>query len=201
MYNRLAQVFWEGSFCSADNTTSERKMKVTRIMDSYESSLDEESGWKSDTLLFWTLHVIATWEESETVTKRANVAIVTLSGFQSYSARVVEEGRELELIVRWTEPLANPKVLHGKWMEAEATEHIQVYHTRIQDFKRALKTLRSHAEDGMDSAARIVLPFPVYMVVEAKQNLGFCDSGSKIVYIELKAYVDTYELVKEGAAF
>lgn len=80
-------------------------------------------------------------------------------------------------------------------------KHIQVYHPRPQACQRALKTLHSHVEDGLKYKARIVLPFPVQMHVEAKHNLGFPDSESRIVYIYLNAYVEMYVLVKDGTAF
>lgn len=86
----------------------------------------------------------------------------------------------------WTGPLVNLSVLHCKWQSLEVTEHIHVHGPLLQAFQRSLMSLRSHAEDRLESAARIAHPFPVQTHVEGKHYLGFREIESNTLDIGLQ---------------
>ena len=66
---------------------------------------------------------------------------------------------------------------------------------------RMLKDLRRAAADKVEPTVRIPLPFSVQRHTEEKFNLAWRDSIVRIVYLELKATMESDAIVKDSDAF
>jgi len=156
--------------------------------------------------VFKPLYLIGEWEEPGTKTKRLTVAIVLPSGVNKsdFTIQVLDAGLLLQLTVKWPVPLVDLELLHQKWLRPVDKESVQpftMYHPKVLAFENALKTKRQRAADDVVSTAKIILPFAVQTHIESKTNLGFKDSGTKVVYIELKAMAENYAVANDNADF
>ena len=84
---------------------------------------------------------------------------------------------------------------------SEDDQRIEPYHPKIIGFQNALKDLRRAAADNVESTVRIALPFSVQTHIEEKFNLAWRDSTVTIVYLGLKATIESYAIVKVSDAF
>jgi len=155
---------------------------------------------------FKPLYIIGEWEEPETKTKRLTVALVLPSGVNrsDFTLQVLEDGLSLQLTVQWPAPLVNLKLLHQKWLrpvEKDSDPLFTMFHPKVLALEDALKKKRLRATDDVISTAKIPLPFPVQTHIESKTNLGFKESGTKLVYIELKAMAETYAVANDNQEF
>lgn len=148
---------------------------------------------------FKPLNIVGVWEEPGTKTKRISVVIVLPSGVNKhdFSLSVPDSGRMLELRVTWPDPLVNLRELHQKWLRpldasSSLSEPFTMFHPKVLALEDALKKKREHANDIVSSTARIPLPFAVQTHIEAKSNLFFKSTGTKILYVELKAMAESY---------
>ena len=73
-----------------------------------------------------------------------------------------------------------------------------MFHPAVLSLEDALKEKRERASDSVVSTARIPLPFPLQTHIEGKTNLFFKQSGTKLVYVELKATAESYSHVSVG---
>jgi len=64
-----------------------------------------------------------------------------------------------------------------------------------------LNKKRQRAADDVVSTAEIILPFLVQTHIESKTNLGFKESGTKLVYIDLKAMAENYAIAQDEDEF
>ncbi len=78
---------------------------------------------------------------------------------------------------------------------------MQPYHPKIVGFGSSLKSLRSSQSDTIESSVRITLPFRVETHIEGKYNLAWRESNVRVVYLDLKAYVESYAQVKDNDEF
>jgi len=155
---------------------------------------------------FKPLYLVGEWDEPGSKTKRLTLAIVLPSGFNKsdFTLQVLEGGLTLELAVQWPAPLVDLHLLHQKWLrEASKDEDcpFTMFHPKVLSLEDALKKKRKRAADSVISTARILLPFAVQTHIESKTNLGFKDSGTKLVYVDLKAMAETYAVVNDNEEF
>ena len=104
----------------------------------------------------------------------------------------------LELIITWPETLVDLEILRQKWVtpsESTDSSSITIYHPAILALMHSLKKKRMRDNDGVLSTAHIELPFPVQTQIESKTSLLFEKTGTKIVYVELKAVTDAYAVL------
>ena len=107
----------------------------------------------------------------------------------------------LEFFVVWPNVLTNMELLHKKWLNTNGPEMIKSYHPRVQAFEDALKKIRRKKGDAVISTTKLPLPFPVETHIFEKHNLGWKDCTSKVIFIELKAAIDTYGLKNDEQEF
>ncbi len=67
-----------------------------------------------------------------------------------------------------------------------------MYHPKFLGFEHALREKRERNSDAVKSTAFIPLPFPVQTHLDAKYNLGWARNSSRVVYVDLKAFVESY---------
>lgn len=168
---------------------------------------DVEDGVGTELVLgersFRPLYLISEWNEPATMTRRISVAILLPSGVGSgdFTLRVVDGGEFLELTVCWPPTLIDLEIMHKKWLRPDAPGGFQTYHPKLIGFESALKAMRSHSSEIIESTARIRLPFPVQTHIDGKFNLAWRDNSSKMVYVDLKAFVEDYAILKDAEEF
>lgn len=175
------------------------------------SSNDSENGDPGVELtvkdsFFKPLYIIGEREEPSTRTKRLTVVLVLPSGVNrsDFTLQVLEGGMSLQLTVKWPNPLVDLQLLHQKWLkpvESDQTTVFTMFHPKVLSLENALKKKRQRAADDVVSTARILLPFPVQTHIESKTNLGFKESGTKLVYIEPKAMAENYAVANDNDEF
>lgn len=112
------------------------------------------------------------------------------------------KGEFIILAVRWPIPLLNPEFLLKKWLISEdGNERIEPYHPKIVGFRTALEKPRKLVSDVVESHVRIFLPFAVQMHIEDKRNLDWRENSVRVFYMELKAAVEQYAVVKDSQEF
>jgi len=199
--------------------SSEHDMKKRRISYSTAANSISTNGYSDDVepvgagaeltigeSFFKPLYIVGEWEEPGTKTKRLTLALVLPSGVNKsdFTLQVLEGGLTLELTVQWPAPLIDLNLLHQKWLrEAKKDEDcpFTMFHPKVLSLEDALKKKRKRAADSVTSTARILLPFAVQTHIESKTNLAFKDSGTKLVYVDLKAMAETYAVVKDNDEF
>lgn len=190
------------------NKSSRKRRLVDDEANESEEETDDDSSSGVELVVsshgFRPMFLMSEWQEPRTMTKCLSIAIVLPSGVEAggFCARVVESGEFVELVVRWPAPLVDPELLHRKWIASnQGGDHIEAYHPKIVGFQNALKSLRKQASDNVESTVRIPLPFAVQTHIDAKYNLAWRDSTVRIVYLELKAILETYAVMKDSDQF
>lgn len=137
------------------------------------------------------------------MTRRKTIAILLPSGVGAgdFTVRVVEGGNQLELTVFCPPALIDLRVMHRKWLLPGSRAGFQVYHPKFIGFETALKNLRSRNIDKIESTAFIALPFQVQSHLESKFNLAWSDNNSKMLYVDLKAFIEVYAVAKDDEEF
>lgn len=105
---------------------------------------------------------------------------------------------------QWPTPLVDLEILRQKWLrpvENEKDTVFTMFHPKVLALEDALKEKRQRAADDVISTARIILPFPVQTHIESKTNLALIESGTKLVYIELKAIAENYAIANDNDEF
>lgn len=97
-----------------------------------------------------------------------------------------------EMSVIRPQPLVNVELMHRKWLASTGPDRIQAYHPIRLPFQADMKELRRKCGDDIVSTTKISLPFPVETHVHEKFNLAWRDNSTKLVYVELKAVMDSY---------
>lgn len=186
--------------CTADETPSKKRKVATELTSDSEGEIGTESSCPQ---VFQPLHLTSCWMEPGSTTKCLTVAIMLPSGVGAgqFSLRVLEGGRQLEIIVNWPAPLVDLSMMHRKWLTAAGPEKIESYHPKLTGFENALKAYREHCKDDVVSTARISLPFQVETHIHAKYNLGWRDSTARMVYVDLKGHEEHYSLVQDENTF
>lgn len=157
-------------------------------------------------LFFKPLYLIGEWQEPGSKTKRLTVVLILPSGVNKsdFTLQVLEGGQSLELTVQWPMPLVDLDMLHQKWLRQPTDDNncrFTMFHPKVLALEDALKKKRNRAADSVVSTARIILPFPVQTHVESKTNLGFKESGTKLVYVDLKAMAENYAVANDQDDF
>jgi len=149
------------------------------------------------------LYLLSRWVEPGTTTKMVSVAIVLPSGVGAgdFSVRVVDSGQFLELTVQWPAALVDIEVMHRKWLRMIGNGGFQKYHPKYLGFEAALKKLRERNSDKVESSARIPLPFPVLSHFHGKYNLAWTDSNVRMLYVDLRAFIEDYAVVNDKDSF
>lgn len=184
-----------------------RRLQFDRLEDVEcdDDSVDGGAGVEltSGSLNFKPLYLLSRWVEPGTMTNRVTAAILLPSGVGSedFFVRVVDGGEYLELTVVWPPALIDLTVMNKKWLIPNAAGGFQLYHPKMIGFEMALKELRSRSSDLVESVARIPLPFPVQSHIDASYNLAWKDSEAKMVYVDLKAFIEDYSVQKNKKSF
>lgn len=185
---------------------STRKRRISDTSPDTESDSDTTltgSALQGDHLSFKPLHLVSTWVEPLTTTKRLSLAIVLPSGIGpgQLSVRVAEGGQWVELTVAWPDQLVKPEVMHKKWLDPTSTERFESCHPKCIGFENALKKLRARSLDQFESAARIPLPFPAQSHIHGKHNLAWRSNGVRMLHVGLKAFVEDCAAVSDSESF
>lgn len=75
------------------------------------------------------------------------------------------------------------------------------YHQKYIGFEAALKSLRARNADAVESTAQIPLPLAVQTQITSKSNLAWRDSSTRIIYVDLKAFVEEYAVEADRDEF
>ena len=152
---------------------------------------------------FNPLYLQSVWKERKSATKRLTLAILLPSEIISgeFSLRVADGGEYLELTIEWPKPLVDPDTMHRKWLCSDGDDRMRDHHPKLNGFEEALKSLRSRMTELIESTARIPLPFPVQTHFESKRNLLFQECGVRMLYVDLKAFVEDYAVVNDEESF
>lgn len=151
-----------------------KKRRISDIDNSDEPPFTVECRENSGLYNVQPLHMISEWIEPGTTTKRLTVAILLPSGVLSgqFAVRVADDGCALEISITWPNPMVELKMLHRKWLQADGSDRIEVYHPKLIGFERFLKSYRTRSTDKIESTARINLPYQVQTHISEKFNLG-----------------------------
>lgn len=106
--------------------------------------------------------------------------------------------------MQWPSPLVDSELLHQKWLlsaEEDNNTLFTMFHPKVLALEDTLKKKRKRATDDVTSTAKIPVPFPVQTHIESKTNLGFEESSTKLVYIELKAMAENYAVANDNDEF
>lgn len=152
---------------------------------------------------FTPVHFMSDWVEPGTTIRKLTVAILLRSGIQPdmFSVRVSEESCFLELTVAWTDPLANLRHLHWRWLTSKGSDRIKLYHTNLIGFKQILKRCRSGSADSVESTVKTSLQFQVQTHISQNYNLGWSDTSAGVVYVELRGKKEQYGTVHVDLCF
>ena len=215
----VSDVFQDENVASLVPRSSEQQLKRIRPMEPASVPCDTESGEEEECdadgsgaeltigdSFFKPLYLVGVWEEPATKTKRINVVIVLPSGIDKndFALSVSEGGKLLQLQVTWPDPIVSLELLHQKWLRnSGGTQKVQftMFHPAVLSLEDALKARRERANDFVVSTARIPLPFPVQTHIEGQSNLFFKETSTKIVYVELKAMVESYAVSNNQVEF
>lgn len=174
--------------------------------------MDEDSDVNEDSVVgyeqlsrisfFQPLYCISYWNESETLTKMATVAIVLPSGVRGKSCKVHfnAEGNYVEVQVKWSAHLANPLELMRPWLAEGAENRITPSHPKIGGFEKILRRLKEKKEDDIWSTARIPVEIDVQPGCVERFCHTYCDpnvDNTNIVIVELTGVRDEYCVTAE----
>lgn len=190
-------------------TNIETPSKKRRTGERNDSSSSSESVREPLTVerstnhVFQPLSLISVWTEPGSTTRCVSVAVLLPSGIDAghFAVRVAEGGRQLDVNVQWPSALSNLEQLHRKWLTAEGSDKMEMYHPKYLGFENALKAHRERCVDTVESSARITLPFAVQTHVYGKYNLGWRENTARMVYIDLKAYEEHYGILQDDNSF
>ena len=193
---------------SKKHHTSKSTNLVSSSMSTSSKTVEEGAGAElsiADSFLK-PLYLLGVWEEPRTKNRRINTAIKLTSGGDQhdFSICVHESGLTLELTVKSPDPLVDLSLLHTKRLQSKGTHReveFTMFHRSVLVLENALKEKRERASDGVFYTTRIPLPFAVQTHIEGKSNLLFKESGAKIVYIQLKAMVESYAVTADNTEF
>ena len=134
---------------------------------------------------------------------RVTLAILlpTRVGYNDYTLRVSEGGRSFPMRCGWPPEFCQMDILHRKWLRSEASESMELYHPKILGFESFFQNLRDRSTDGVESVANIPLPFPVESCIYCQYNLGWRETTTKFVYVDLQAFVEAYAVVNGNPTF
>lgn len=191
---------------NTDSTPSKRRKFIKNEEDSADESFENVTpteAFKAICHFFTPIHIISVWKEPGTTNNRISLAILLPSGVTvgNFSYRVLEGGREFELTVRWPDPMVDLDMMHKKWLTEDGPGRMEKYHPKYIGFEHALKVFRSRSSDRVESLARIALPFAVQTHIECRNNLGWREDRSRMLYVDLKAYEQQYAEIKDENSF
>lgn len=169
-----------------------------------EESYSEASTASTESKLLKPAYLLAQWIEPRTLQKRLTLSVQLPAGTEAgmFKCRVDPNNRKVfEVSVVWPKPLVDVEVMHRKWLTSTGPDRIQAYHPKILAFQAALKELRRKCGDDVVSTAKIPLPFAVETYVYEKYNLAWRDNSTKIIYVELKAAMDSYAHLNDEQDF
>lgn len=154
------------------------------------------------------IYLIGEWMNDESET-RISVAILLPSGIgkktDDYSVSISQDGRSLNLSVKWPVAMSSPNVMHRFWTDGNNDQKNRAEGAvRAAAFRRPLCLLRKNTSRPIMSTCTIELPCVVKSeskIVEEK-NVVFLrvdESGEKILYLTLETPNSGYQ-VQESAA-
>ena len=154
---------------------------------------------------FMPLTLVAEWSEPKTMTKRLTVCINLPSGVSNtgFAVRVLDGGLFLELTVTWPVPMISVDVSHRKCTAPpkDRDDFMSDYHPEILGFEQALKKVRGHSLDTVQSVNKISLPFAVETHIVSQSALGCRDNAMRAFYIPLKALAEDYAVQNNSSEF
>ena len=112
-------------------------------------------------------------------------------------------GLILQLTVSWPSVMLNMNAFHAQWLQPRSKKSILFtkFHPRFLAFEKALRGLREHVTDSIDSTVYFTLPFPVETHIHENTALLHLDSNSKIFCVTVRAYAESYKVVNNGTDF
>lgn len=108
---------------------------------------------------------------------------------------------QLVLIATSLNPLCVIYYLNRKWLLSTGSNWIENYHPKLIGFEIFLKNYRSHYIDNIESTARIVQHFHVQSHIVAKYSLGWTNSSSPVVHMELRENGEHYGAAHKDSSF
>ncbi len=102
----------------------------------------------------------------------------------------------------WPPVLVDMEMLHRKWLaSADRDLDMEPYHPNLVGFGSSLNALRSSQSDAIESSVRIMLPVFVQTHIEGKYNLAWSEINVRVVFLDFKAYVESYAKVMDNDEF
>lgn len=188
--------------CTVQEPTP-KKLKTNTADDTIPGPVSDVNTATTPAVVFQPLHALSEWTEPGTTTKCVTVAVVLPSGIEpgKFSVRVMEGGTELHVTVVWPNPLADVHTMHRKWLHSDGPDKLEVYHPRFVGFDNFLKSLRARSTDNIESTAKIPMPFPVQTHIYGKYNMGWRESSTRMVYVELRGFEENYGAHNDDSSF
>ena len=112
-------------------------------------------------------------------------------------------GLVLKLTVQWPSVMLDMPFLHSKWLKSQ-NSHIRPFKkfdSQFLAFEAALRGLRERVTDVIESASRFPLLFPVETHVNSITPLSHSESVSRVFYVTLRAYAESYTVVNNATEF
>lgn len=129
-----------------------------------ESSCGNDNSNEDSAYFFKPPYTMGQWENDKWE-KRISVAILMPSGTcnstSDHDVRVVDDGKALEVSVKWPRSLTDPNFLHSIWTnDSSETTRIEGA-TRAASFRPFIRSLRNNSSQAIVSRYKIILPTTV----------------------------------------
>lgn len=102
-----------------------------------------------------------------------------------------------EITVLWPEAMIDIGVLHHKWLDSKGEDIIQTHHPNLQVFVSALNAHRKNNNEAVSTTDRMPMLFSDENHTHAKFNLAWRENTTGMVYIDLRAAMDSCGLFKD----
>lgn len=122
----------------------------------------------------------------------------TGAGYSDYTFRVPDGVVALQMRCSWPGELFQIDILHQMWLKSDGRGYTEVYHPKVLGFEAFSKDMRSRSSDGVEFSANITFPFPVEPHTYGHFSLYWRESTTKVVYVDLRAFVEAYAIVIEN---
>lgn len=109
----------------------------------------------------------------------------------------MEDGRQLRMLLTWTEPFYEIDVMHRKRLTDDAPDKIEKHHPKYVRFERALRLLRMRSFYSIEAKIIILLDLSLQRHIFSTPFVGWKDSNERVLYVERKAPDVGYRSRKE----
>lgn len=161
---------------------------------SYDSAEHEVCHEKNTLYNAQPQHMMSDWVEPETTTELLTMAVLLPSGVfcRQFAVRVAGGGCALEASMTWPILMVNLQTLHRESLQSTSPDQIENYHPKLIGFERFQNSCRTRSADKLESKAKTNFPCQVQTHIFEKFNLGWSESGAKVIYVKCRGQEDYY---------